>query len=170
MEPEHGLWRVHGLSGQHIPLTREGGTETHDIGFVRLGDPSMKTWVRGPKRRVIVVNDDAEFALTLTKLLVADSLEVIAVRGMNEALERLRDTEPDVILLDLHLPIMNGMEALRIILATHHRAPVITMAEAARYETALLSINAGASDFILKPFDFQYLRRLLKGAIREAGW
>jgi DNA-binding NtrC family response regulator len=118
------------------------------------------------RKRIMVINHEAEFAGKVADWLAADGYEVIIAQEVRDVIDLLKEMEPDGILLDLHLPIMNGVELLRIIRAIYPHVPVVTMAEATLQDLAVLSVKAGASTFLLKPFDHHHMCQLLGAEIR----
>jgi DNA-binding NtrC family response regulator len=118
------------------------------------------------RTRIMVANQDAEFALKLADSLAADGYEVAIVQEAGEILDLLRNMEPDGILLDLHLSVPDSMKLLQNIRAVHPHVPVITMADPALHDVAARSVKAGARTFLLKPFDFQHVRDLLGAELR----
>ncbi|MGH7230292.1 MAG: response regulator [Nitrospiraceae bacterium] len=117
--------------------------------------------------RVMVVHHEADFALKLADGLAAHGYGVMIARDMGEVLELLHDSRPNAILLDLHLRAMAGMQVLRIIKSIYPQIPVITITEAPLNELAHLSVKAGASTFLLKPFELQHMKTLIDAHLRK---
>ncbi|GAA4259430.1 response regulator transcription factor [Dactylosporangium darangshiense] len=102
--------------------------------------------------RVVVADDQALVRTGFTMILAADGIEVVAEAGDGaEAIEAVRRTRPDVVLMDIRMPTMDGLEATRRILADHPDPPrilILTTFDLDRYVYAAL--RAGASGFLLK--------------------
>ncbi|HEY8773614.1 MAG TPA: response regulator [Gaiellaceae bacterium] len=115
----------------------------------------LRTWTRRQRShrwRVLVVEDDDSFAEAVRKLLEADGrLEVVgAARDGREGVELAETLRPDVVLMDIVLPVMDGVEATREIRRRQPTIPVVGMTGLAYEERALDVSNAGAVDFVDK--------------------
>lgn len=125
------------------------------------------------KKRILLVDDDPDFVWILKEQLEADGFVVVTAMNGREALERLWATDPDMVLLDLHMPVMNGLglEVLRAIRQATQPVPVITMTASTMQELAALSLKAGAFACLLKPFDYRLLKigieSALKGSLQQ---
>jgi two-component system, NarL family, response regulator LiaR len=108
--------------------------------------------VRLHRRRVLVVEDDDSFAEALRELLEADGrLEVAGrARDGSEAIELAEALRPDVVLMDIVLPVMDGVEATREIRRKQPTIPVVAITGSEYEERALEVQDAGAVDFIRK--------------------
>jgi len=107
------------------------------------------------KIKVLVVDDSAFMRSMITKMLESDSeIEVVGTaRNGQEAIERVEALKPDVVTLDIEMPVMNGIEALRHIM-NNNPLPVIMFSSLTGEgaEITLEALNIGASDFIAKDF------------------
>ncbi len=79
----------------------------------------------------------------------------------DEAMKVLREDPPDVVLLDIDMPKLNGLEVLRRIQSEEIKVGVIIISGHPDQEAARTSLTLGATDFIVKPFDFAYLEASL---------
>jgi NarL family two-component system response regulator LiaR len=104
------------------------------------------------RRRVLVVEDDDSFAEALTQLLEADSRLEVAGRARDgrEAIELAEALRPDVVLMDIVLPVMDGVEATREIRRRQPTIPVVAITGSEYEERALEVQDAGAVDFVRK--------------------
>lgn len=107
-----------------------------------------------PQRDEIVVVDDDRMGLLLAKRLLSDEYDVSSFPSGAQALEHLQISVPSLLLLDLHMPDMDGLEILRRLRANPNTAhlPVIFLTADDDRETEAAILRAGASDFIQKPF------------------
>jgi CheY-like chemotaxis protein len=114
--------------------------------------PRKRRQVSSHPRRVLVVEDDDSFAQALTKLLEADGrLEVAGTaRDGREGVELADALRPDVVLMDIVLPVMDGVEATREIRRRQPTIPVVGITGLAYEDRALEVSNAGAVDFVDK--------------------
>jgi CheY-like chemotaxis protein len=104
------------------------------------------------RRRVLVVEDDDSFAEALRELLEADGRLEVAGRARDgrEAIELAELLRPDVVLMDIVLPVMDGVEATREIRRRHPTIPVVAITGSEYEERALEVRDAGAVDFVRK--------------------
>ena len=102
----------------------------------------------------ILVVDDAEFLrVRISKMLVGDGYEVIEAENGLLALNAFKAQNPDVVLMDITMPEMDGLTALREILAVDAKAKVIMLTALGQESVVLEAIKSGAKDFIVKPFE-----------------
>lgn len=101
---------------------------------------------------VLLVEDDAGDALLVEELVADSALKIRLqwVRSMAEAAEALAVDVPDCVLLDLHLPDAQGLEALSRVRANAERAAVVVLTGLAEEETGLAAVAAGAQDYLVK--------------------
>jgi DNA-binding NtrC family response regulator len=104
-----------------------------------------------PGSRVLIVDDEERYRMTLMKLLRAGGQEVQAVADALQALELLSKESFDVILLDVKMPGMDGVEALKRIKALGCDVEVIILTGHASVDNAVEIMKYGAFDFLLKP-------------------
>jgi len=121
------------------------------------------------KIKVLIVDDQAELAMLLESNL--ESYGFITEKAANgkEALEKLKVFSADVVIMDYMMPVMNGLEALKIIKQRHALIQVIILTAFGSFETAVAAIKAGAYDYVNKPFSFKELSVLIEKAYKE-GW
>jgi len=126
---------------------------------VRLQPPRAVTSYEGSRRKILVVDDVAQSRMMLTDALTAVGFTVFdAVDGLN-ALERIPLVKPDLVLMDLMMPRMDGWEATRRIrhLPGFERLPIIVVSASAGPDEHLKSSAAGANAFLSKPIDHDLL-------------
>ncbi len=112
----------------------------------------------------ILIVDDAEFMrVMLRDICVEMGLAVVgeAADGA-EAVAAYRDHNPDLVLLDITMPGMDGTEALNQILAADPDAQVVMITALGQKEQVLTAIKAGARDFVIKPFDQERVTETLE--------
>ena len=117
--------------------------------------------------RVLVVDDDPSIRRVLRTALAGQGYESIEARNGKEAMEKLNQDKPDLILLDVNMPRMNGIEACRAIRAISE-IPIIMRtvrdAEADKIET----LDSGADDYMTKPFSAPELMARIRAALRRS--
>lgn len=112
---------------------------------------------RGKFMANILIVDDAAFVrMTLTKMLEANGHTIVGDAGNGlEGINKYKSLNPDVVLLDLTMPEMDGMEALKLIKEYDSGARVIVCTALGQHTKVAEAIENGATDFIVKPFDQQ---------------
>jgi DNA-binding NtrC family response regulator len=115
--------------------------------------------------RVLVVEDDTTIRVTLADVLAKLGHDVTAVESGREALDLSRARDFDLVLLDLRLPDMHGLEVLKALRELDAEALVVVMTAFPEVRTAIESVKAGAYDYINKPFDLDDLRELVRRAL-----
>jgi two-component system, chemotaxis family, chemotaxis protein CheY len=102
----------------------------------------------------ILVVDDAEFLrLRISKMLVGDGYEVIEAENGQRAIEQYQANKPDLVLMDVTMPEMDGLTALKHIRALDSKAKVIMLTALGQESVVLEAIKSGARDFVVKPFE-----------------
>ena len=137
-----------------LPLAREGAT------------PYEATPVRRPRtRRILVVDDNADGVEMLARLLQIDGHQVETALSGSEALERMASFRPEVAILDIGLPGLDGYEVARRIRARDEGQPVqlIAVTGYGREEDRDRARDAGFAAHLVKPVEFSALQRVLAG-------
>jgi DNA-binding response OmpR family regulator len=119
--------------------------------------------------RVLVVDDEALIVEILTDFLSAQGYEVVGAHGAADAFTMMEVSPPDVLLLDITLPLVDGMTVLRRVRALYPDLRVIMVTANADEEVARDALRRGAFDYVVKPFDFEYLARAVGAAIGQGG-
>src|SRR3989440_8306114 len=117
--------------------------------------------------RIMVVDDDPQIRRVLRTALVAQGYEAVDARNGEEAIERLHEEKPDLIILDVNMPRMNGLEACRIIRSTSE-VPIIMLTVRDTEADKIQALDAGADDYIAKPFSSPELLARIRAALRRA--
>jgi DNA-binding response OmpR family regulator len=123
------------------------------------------------KHTLLIVEDDLDTSEMLRVYFEAQGYHVITASGGQEALEKCRTEPPDLILLDVRLPDIDGLEvgqSLQNDVRTS-RLPVIFVTERRDRDDRIAGLKLGAIDYITKPFDVQELRLRVRNALRRAG-
>ena len=117
------------------------------------------------KPTILIVDDDEVMCNTLADILKKMSYDVTSVQSGEDALHPLRDGTFDLILLDIVLPDISGLDVLKKIREIDSDAFVIMMTAYADVQTAVTAMKAGAYDYINKPFEIEELRLTIKKAL-----
>ncbi len=114
---------------------------------------------------VIVVEDEPDLRALAERWLIKDGYEVESAPDAEQALEVLTRTLPSAVCLDLELPGLGGLEALKQIKKTHPKLPVIILTANDQVETAVAAMQSGAYDYLVKPVDRTKLATTVRNAI-----
>jgi DNA-binding NtrC family response regulator len=117
--------------------------------------------------RVLVVDDEPGVRESL-RMVLKDGYEPLAAESGREALELLAKTPMDVVLLDVVMPGMDGMQVLEELRNRYPRLPVVMLTATKTVKTAVGAMKLGAFDYVTKPFDVDELRCILDKATEQA--
>jgi DNA-binding response OmpR family regulator len=117
---------------------------------------------------IMVVDDDQDLRENLDEILSSAGFAVVLAAGGEEALERLARHRFDLVLLDLVMPGLGGMETLRRIREQMPRLPVIMFSAFASVENAVEAMRQGAQDYVTKPFRVETLLIAIRRTLEEA--
>ena len=119
-------------------------------------------------RRLLLVEDSDTQAAVYAAYLPGDRFEVVRVATGEEALRELTARDYSLVMLDLQLPGIQGLEVLRRMKAAHLAVPVVVMTESGSVDTAVEAMHLGAVDFLAKPVDAGRLRLAVLAAALAA--
>src|SRR5262249_23549910 len=120
----------------------------------------------GEMGRVLLVDDDPAMILDqVTHALGPQGMQVEVARTAEDGLRQVAAQPPDVILLDVHLPDLPGLEAYQRIRQIDARIPVIFITWAATADTAIQAMKEGAYDYLFKPLDLGRMRSVVEPAV-----
>src|SRR5260370_13255143 len=120
------------------------------------------------QRRVLIVDDDRRRCDILDAELRARDFEATATTAAEDALRRLSEGDFDVVLTDINMQSMNGVELCRQIVESREHVPVVVMTAYGSMETAVGAIRAGAYDFVTKPFEMDEIALTLERALKHS--
>jgi DNA-binding response OmpR family regulator len=118
-------------------------------------------------RRVLVVEDDSSIALGLRINLEAEGYVVDVAEDGERGLELARSDRPDLIILDIMLPKMNGLEVLNTLRREHLMMPIIVLSARTGEMDKVAGLELGAEDYITKPFSLAELLARVRAALRR---
>jgi two-component system chemotaxis response regulator CheY len=120
--------------------------------------------------RVLVVDDLSFMRMMLRDILDQQGFQLAGeARNGIEAVEKYRQLQPDAVLLDITMPRMDGIAALRQILAYDPQALVVMCSAISEQQTILKAVQIGARDYIVKPFRPERVHAALSKALAGAG-
>jgi DNA-binding response OmpR family regulator len=121
----------------------------------------------GPKRRVLVVEDDPSIALGLRINLEEEGYDVLSAEDGERGLAITREEGPDLVILDVMLPKMNGLQVLRSIRADGLMMPIIVLSARTGELDKVTGLELGAEDYVAKPFSLAELLARVRAALRR---
>ena len=121
--------------------------------------------VRAKKRKVLIVDDEESVLELLEDVLADEGFQVRRAENGSEALDMIARESFDVVLMDIRMPEMDGMEALRRIQEQSRKTGVILMTAYATTDVAIQAMKMGAFDYVLKPFDLDEVVMVIKKAV-----
>ena len=116
-------------------------------------------------RTLLVIDDEPNIVYSFKSTLTSPQLSVISAGTAREGIELVKSARPDVVMLDVRLPDLSGLQAYERIRAADERIPVIIMTAFAKTETAIEAMRLGAFEYLVKPVDLRRLRDVVSKAL-----
>src|SRR5436305_1184222 len=116
---------------------------------------------------ILIVDDEVAILNSLSKILEDEGYEITVAKSGAEALKVMTSEPPDLLLLDIWMPEMDGLETLRRTREQAPRLPVMMMSGHGSIETAVKAIKLGAYDYIEKPLSLEKVTLLIRHALHE---
>ena len=117
--------------------------------------------------RILIIDDEPAIGWSLREMLSDEGHTVEVAASVEAGLETCRRFEPEAMLLDVRLPGRDGLSALPELRSIVPDAPVVVMTAFGDLETAVRAVNAGAFDYLVKPFDLESVSRIMTHALAE---
>ncbi len=115
-------------------------------------------------RHILIVEDSKESVDYISQILKNNEYPYSVANNGAEAIEAMKEKRPDLVLLDLHMPVMNGLEALRQIKQRKPLIEVIMLTGHGTMQTAIDGMKLGAFDFLIKPTETEELVEKIRRA------
>ena len=115
---------------------------------------------------ILVVDDEPQIRRVLRSTLTSEGYSVIEARDGSEALEKLRSERPDLILLDMNMPVLDGLQACREI-RSGSEIPIVMLTVRNSEKDKVRALDAGADDYVIKPFGIQELLARVRALLRR---
>ncbi len=122
------------------------------------------------KKKILIADDESDFLQLLSTRLKANGYDVITAVDGQEALAKVKEDHPDLIILDLMMPKLDGYKACRLLKfdVRYKKIPIVIFSARAQEEDIQLAKECGADAYVIKPFDppvfLEKLKELLAGA------
>jgi two-component system response regulator MprA len=118
--------------------------------------------------RVLVAEDDRAVRESLVRALQLEGYTVVAANNGAEALDAVRQAEPDVLLLDVSMPLVDGLTVCRVLRSEDNRLPVLMLTARTETSDRVAGLDAGADDYLSKPFDLDELLARVRALLRRS--
>ncbi|MHB2021798.1 MAG: response regulator transcription factor [Mycobacteriales bacterium] len=116
---------------------------------------------------VLVVDDDPALRAAVSRALTLDGYQVAAAGNGAKALELIEESPPDVVVLDLMMPVVGGLEVCRRLRAAGNRTPILVLTARDQVADRVAGLDAGADDYLVKPFALEELQARLRALLRR---
>jgi two-component system response regulator MprA len=118
--------------------------------------------------RILIVDDDRALRDALRRALVLGGYETVPVENGEAALAEVARSEPDAVVLDIGLPDIDGLEVCRRLRGSGNRVPVLMLTARDAVADRIDGLDAGADDYLVKPFDVGELRARIRALLRRS--
>lgn len=119
-------------------------------------------------RKILIVDDDKDLAEALIEQLsLYDEFDLIHEENASAGIKNARDGHVDLIIMDVGLPDMDGREAVKLLRKSGIKAPIIMLTGQDTDSDAILGLEAGANDYVVKPFRFAVLLARIRAHLRQ---
>lgn len=119
------------------------------------------------KGHILIVDDEPDILLVLGEFLSNEGFTVLTAKDGKQAVSKVKECVVDLVLLDMAMPQLNGIEALKQIKAIKPGMPAIMITAYRDAEKVVEAFRLGACDCIFKPFDLKYLRKSVMAQLIE---
>jgi two-component system response regulator MprA len=124
--------------------------------------------MEGVSNRVLLADDDRAIRTSLTRALELEGYKVVAVADGAAALDAARTEPPDVLVLDVMMPGIDGLTVCRVLRAERDRTPILMLTARTETSDRVAGLDAGADDYLPKPFELDELLARLRALLRRA--
>lgn len=117
---------------------------------------------------ILIIDDDDQLRKSFEKLLGEEGYKIKSAASGEEGIDLVKESPPDLVVLDMRLPGINGLETFKIIHGIEPKIPAIMMTAFGTTETAIEATKMGAFDYMLKPFDIPDMLSVIKQALEAS--
>src|SRR5437762_12188066 len=118
--------------------------------------------------RLLLIDDEADVQYSFRRIFDSPEIELIAASSGEEGLRALGRVKPDLVIMDVRMGGINGLETLRRLRQSDAKLPVIMMTAYGTSQTAIEAMKLGAYDYLLKPFEVPKLKQIILAALKAA--
>ena len=121
----------------------------------------------GTAIRVVIAEDERAVRESLARALTLEGYDVVAVSDGAQALEAMRTEPADVLVLDVMMPVVDGLTACRVLRSEKNRVPILLLTARTETSDRVAGLDAGADDYLPKPFALEELLARLRALLRR---
>jgi two-component system nitrogen regulation response regulator GlnG len=121
-----------------------------------------------PSPKILIIDDETDVHYSFRRLFEKDGMTLVTASSGDEGLQVMKKEKPDVVVMDIRMGKVSGLDTLRALRQVSPKQIVIMMTAYGSAQTAIEAMKLGAFDFILKPFDIPQLQELIKRALEAA--
>jgi two-component system response regulator MprA len=121
-------------------------------------------------QHVLLADDDRAIRESVARALELEGYEVVAVGDGEQALEAVADQQPDVLVLDVMMPTMDGLAVCRFLRARANRTPILILTARTEVSDRVAGLDAGADDYLPKPFALDELLARIRALLRRTAY
>jgi DNA-binding NtrC family response regulator len=121
-------------------------------------------------KRILIVDDEMNMCSIIQEILGDEGYEVMVAENGSEALQAIQKVTPDLIITDINMPCMGGLELLREVKSLHPNVQFIIMTAFGELETYLNAMSNGAFDYITKPINIEMLKLMVAKVLQQGGY
>ena len=118
-------------------------------------------------KTILLVEDESDMLDIVRFRLTKEGFDVLASENGQHAIATIRKREPDLVVLDLMLPLVDGFDVLRFIRKNHPALPVIILSAKGEESDIVVGLELGADDYVVKPFSMSVLVARIKAVLRR---
>jgi DNA-binding NtrC family response regulator len=118
--------------------------------------------------KLLLIDDEVDVQYSFKRIFNSPEIDLTTATSGEEALRLIPRVKPDLVIMDVRMGGMTGLETLRLIRQSDARLPVIMMTAYGTTQTAIEAMKLGAYDYLLKPFDVPKLKEIIYGALKAA--
>jgi two-component system, OmpR family, response regulator MprA len=118
--------------------------------------------------KLLIAEDDRAVRDSLVRALTLEGYDVDAVKNGAEALAKVADDPPDLVLLDVSMPVVDGLTVCRVLRGERNRVPILMLTARTAIGDRVSGLDAGADDYLPKPFDLSELLARIRALLRRA--
>ena len=120
-------------------------------------------------KRILLADDEEDIKTVVTMFLRSQGYEVVTAYDGLDTLEKVRSEKPDLILLDIMMPVLDGYEVCKRLKEDEQTAhiPILILSAAAHAESVKRGLKAGAQDYIIKPFEPEKLHEKIEQVLAD---
>jgi two-component system response regulator MprA len=119
--------------------------------------------------KILVVDDDRAVRDALRRVLTLAGYDVQLAEGGAEAIELVAQSVPDAVVLDVGMPEIDGLEVCKRLRLIGNRVPILMLTARVEIADRVAGLDAGADDYLVKPFDIEELKARLRALLRRSG-